>query len=104
MVNHRLGFSTQKLFAMSLHNKDLMSAFSDILHTLVSIPNVMRSLALHLVSGVVVIYLWILSREASKLKSKEEEKEMESHKLTAIFKLQGHVQVCYKIIIIYTCI
>ena len=93
MLNHRLGFSTQKLFAKTSHSKDLVAALSDIMMTLVSIPNVMRGIALQIVSGVVIVYLLVLSHEASHTRKKEELKEKESQKLTTVFKLRGHVQV-----------
>ena len=94
MLSHRLGFSTQKLFAKTSSSKNLLAALSDIMKTLLSIPNVVRWIVLQFISGVVVVYLVILSREASRTKKKEEQREKETQKLTTIFKLKGHVQVC----------
>ena len=99
MLNHRLGFSTQKLFAKTSHSKDLVAALSDIMMTLVSIPNVVRGIVLQLMSGIVIAYILVLCSEASHMKKKEEMKEKETQKLTTVFKLSGHVQVLLMIVI-----
>lgn len=92
MLNHRVGFSAQKLFAQSSGSKDIYATLSLIMDTLLSAPNVFRWLALHVVSGIVVIYLITLSREARYTKKKED-MEKETQKLTTVSKLKGHVQV-----------
>lgn len=92
MLNHRIGFSAQKLFARSSGPKGIYATLSQIMETLLSMPNVVRWLALHIVFGIVVIYLIILSREA-RYTQKKEDLEKETQKLTTVSRLKGHVQV-----------
>ncbi len=93
MLNHRLGFTTQKLFSKTSSSKDLLVALTDVLDTLLSIPNAVRGTALLVVCFIVVVYLVILSHEASRTMKKKELREKETQKLTTVFKLTGHVQV-----------
>ena len=94
MVNYRLGFSAQQLFAKISMNKNLIQAISDALFTHISIPNVFRGIFLVLISSTVLIYLTYLYREVRGMKRQEEQQERLSQQITTVHTLRGHVQVC----------
>ena len=92
MLNYRLGFTAQQLFARSSHPAAFFDTLIDSFVVFLSVPNVARSLFLLVVGGLLAIYLAMLYASAAQI-VQDNQRRRPSQALMRIHSFKCHKQV-----------
>ena len=95
MLNYRLGFTPEKLFARSSQKKGLLHILQTTLVAVLSLPNVIKGIIVLFVCGVGGAYLMMLWWEATHqlLRELKEGGERGPKRVERMYAMKGHTQV-----------
>ena len=96
MLNYRLGFTPEKLFARSSQKKGLLYILQTTLVAVLSLPNVIKGIIVLFVCGVGGAYLMMLWWEAkSQLLRELKGGDKGPKRVERMYAMKGHTQVVH---------
>ena len=93
MLNYRLGFTPEKLFARSSQRKGLLHILQTTLVAVLSLPNVIKGMFMLVVCGVGGAYLMVLWWEAKQQLLREMKGGGGPKRVVRMYAMKGHTQV-----------